>query len=436
MIAVKIKFHQEIIQETIMTTAPPSRIRLMMTGAIGNIIEYYDFALFGYLATIIGANFFPSDNPSVSIVAAFGAFAVGAIMRPVGAVIFGHIGDAMSRKAVLLLSILMMAIPTALLSILPTFAQAGVYAPVLLVVLRMVQGLSVGGEFSGSIVYVNESAAPKNKGLMTAVSTAGGLVGILLGGFVCYLTTSILGDAVMQSWGWRIPFALSVIISVTGVFLRRGLSDSYHPPVEETEFPVLRLWRLHRGMLFAAFGGILAGTVFFYTLAVYTVTWLSEQAGLSTEASLEINTTSMLAAVFLFIGAGMLADRWGAIRVMRAGLILSILAALPIYFGMSSGNHWFDLGSEIVLFAILGLIIIPTYIALVDIFPASVRSTGLALSVNIAEGVVGGSMPAILQFTVMQTGWILVPPLAILIGSALTLLVISTTATWRRLAAA
>ncbi len=419
-----------------MTTSPPSRLKLMMTGAIGNIIEYYDFALFGYLATIIGANFFPSDNPAVSAVAAFSAFAVGAIMRPVGAVIFGHIGDAMSRKAVLLLSILMMAIPTALLSILPTFAQAGIYAPILLVALRMVQGLSVGGEFSGSIVYVNESAAPKNKGLMTAVSTAGGVVGILLGGFVCYLTTALLGDTVMHDWGWRIPFALSVIISITGVFLRRGLSDAYQPPAEDQEFPVLRLWRSHRGTLFAAFGGILAGTVFFYTLAVYTVTWLSEQAGLATEDSLEINTISLLAAVFMFIGAGMLADRWNTVRVMRVGLILAILAAFPIYLGMSSGSFWFDLGSEIVLFGILGLIIIPTYIALVDIFPASVRSTGLALSVNIAEGVVGGSMPAILQFAVMQTGWILIPPLAILIGSILTLLVISTTATWRRLATA
>ena len=176
--------------------------------------------------------------------------------------------------------------------------------------------------------------------------------------------------------------------------------------------------------------------MFFYTLAVYTVTWLSEQAGLATEDSLEINTISLLAAVFMFIGAGMLADRWNAVRVMRVGLILAILAAFPIYLGMSSGSFWFDLGSEIVLFGILGLIIIPTYIALVDIFPASVRSTGLAVSVNIAEGVVGGSMPAILQFAVMQTGWILIPPLAILIGSILTLLVISTTATWRRLAAA
>lgn len=417
-----------------MTTPAPSRIRLMMTGAIGNIIEYYDFALFGYLAAIIGANFFPSDNPSISVVAAFGAFAVGAIMRPVGAVIFGHIGDAMSRKAVLLLSIMMMAIPTALLSILPTFAQAGVYAPILLIVLRMVQGLSVGGEFSGSIVYVNESSALKNKGLMTAVSTSGGIAGILLGGFVCYLTTALLGDAVMHDWGWRVPFALSVILSITGIFLRRGLSDTYQPPAEDREFPVLRLWRWHRGALFAAFGGILAGTVFFYTLAVYTVTWLSAQAGLATEDSLEINTISLLVAVFMFIGAGMLADRWNAVRVMRVGLILAILASFPIYLGMSSGDFWFDLGSEIVLFGILGLIIIPTYIALVDIFPASVRSTGLALSVNIAEGVVGGSMPAILQFTVMQTGWILVPPLAILIGSILTLLVISTTHTWRRLA--
>jgi len=382
----------------------------MMTGAIGNIVEYYDFALFGYLATIIGANFFPSTDPASSLMAAFGAFAVGAIMRPIGAVIFGHIGDALSRKAVLLLSIVMMAVPTALLAILPTYAQAGIYAPILLVVLRMVQGLSVGGEFSGSLVYVNESAAPRRRGLMTAVSTTGGVIGILLGGFVCSVTSASLGAEIMHDWGWRVPFALSVFISMTGVVLRRGIRDTYQPPAERGAFPLLRLWREHRHTLFAAFGGIIAGTVFFYTLVVYTVTWLSEQAGLSTEHSLEINTLSLLVAVFLFIGAGLLADRWGAVRVMRVGLILAIAAALPIYFGMSHSGFW-----------------------MVEIFPPDVRSTGLALSVNVAEGVVGGSIPAVLQFAVIQTGWILMPPLAILIGSILTLLVISTTATWRRL---
>lgn len=416
-----------------MATAAPSRLRLMMTGAIGNVVEYYDFALFGYLATIIGANFFPSTDPATSLMAAFGAFAVGAIMRPIGAVIFGHIGDALSRKAVLLLSIVMMAVPTALLAILPTYAQAGIYAPILLVVARMVQGLSVGGEFSGSLVYVNESAVPQRRGLMTAVSTTGGIIGILLGGFVCAVTSASLGAEIMHDWGWRVPFALSVFISMIGVVLRRGIRDTYQPPAERGDFPLLRLWREHRHTLFAAFGGIIAGTVFFYTLVVYTVTWLSEQAGLSTEHSLEINTLSLLVAVFLFIGAGLLADRWGAVRVMRLGLILAIAAALPIYFGMSHGNFWIDLISELVLFGLLGLLIIPTYVALVEIFPPDVRSTGLALSVNVAEGIVGGSIPAVLQFAVMQTGWILMPPLAILIGSILTLLVISTTATWRRL---
>lgn len=410
-----------------------SRTKIVGAVVMGNVIEYYDFAIFGYLAAIIGANFFPSDDPAAATLASFGAFAAGALMRPIGAVAFGHLGDSLSRRSVLLLSILTMAVPTGLFALLPTYQQAGLAAPIALVLLRLVQGLSVGGEFSGSIVFANESGPSRFKGLMTAIATSGGLIGILLGGFVCYVVTAALDPAEMQAWGWRIPFALSILISATGLYFRRGLDDSYEPPEHETAIPLVRLWRHHRAQLLGAFGAIVGGTVFFYTLAVYSVGWTTSHAGLETSDSLQIGTLVLAVGIVVFIAVGALSDRIGAMRILRAGLMLAILAAYPLYLAMSGGGYGVILAGETLLFCILALILLPCYVLMVDIFPPDVRSTGLAISVNVAEGIVGGSMPVLLHFTVTKTGFVLTPAVAIMLAAAISLAVIGLSPAWRRL---
>lgn len=410
-----------------------SRFKIVGAVVMGNVIEYYDFAIFGYLATVIGGNFFPSDDPAAATLASFGAFAAGALMRPIGAIAFGHLGDSLNRRSVLMLSILTMAVPTGLFALLPTYQQAGLFAPIALVLLRLVQGLSVGGEFSGSIVFANESGPGRFKGVMTAIATSGGLFGILLGGFVCYLVTSALPPRDMTEWGWRIPFALSVLISATGIYFRHGLEDNYEPPEHETSIPLLRLWRHHRNALLGAFGAVVGGTVIFYTLAVYSVGWTTSYAGLSNRDSLQIGTLVLGIGMVVFIGSGYLADRFGTMRIFRAGLILAILAAYPLYLSMSGGGYAVVLLCETVLFCILALILLPSYVLMVDIFPPDVRSTGLAISVNVAEGIVGGSMPMVLQFTVTRTGFIMSPAVAIMLGAAITLAIIAFSPAWKTL---
>jgi len=410
-----------------------SRFKIVGAIVMGNVIEYYDFAIFGYLAAIIGANFFPSDDPAAATLASFGAFAAGALMRPIGAIAFGHLGDSLSRRSVLLLSILTMAVPTGLFALLPTYQQAGLLAPVALVLLRLIQGLSVGGEFSGSIVFANESGPSRYKGLMTAIATSGGLFGILLGGFVCYVVTASLDPADMTAWGWRIPFALSILISATGLYFRHGLEDNYEPPQHETAIPLLRLWRNHRAALLGAFGAIVGGTVIFYTLAVYSVGWTTSYAGLKTSDSLQIGTLVLGIGMVLFVGVGYLADLVGAVRILRSGLLLAVIAAFPLYLWMSGGGYGVILACETALFGILALILLPSYVLMVDIFPPDVRSTGLAISVNVAEGMVGGSMPVLLHFTVTKTGFVLTPAVAIILAAAISFAVIAFNPAWRTL---
>jgi len=208
--------------------------RPILAGIVGNVMEWYDFAVYGYFAAIIGRHFFPAENPVSSLLAAFGVFAAGFLMRPVGSIVFGHIGDRAGRKAALTLSVLAMAIPTLLIGLLPTFAQIGLAAPALLVLLRLVQGLSVGGEYGTSITFLVERASPERRGFFGGWSVVGATGGILLGSAVGAVVTTVLGAAETAAWGWRVPFLLGITVGLTGLYLRRTLIEerlaSAEPP--------------------------------------------------------------------------------------------------------------------------------------------------------------------------------------------------------------
>jgi len=192
------------------------------------VLEWYDFALYGFFAPFIAKQFFPSDDQVSSLLATFGVFAVGFFMRPVGAVIFGILGDKLGRKRALEISVVMMAIPTTLIGVLPTHEQVGILAPILLTVIRLIQGVSVGGEFTGSISYVVEQAPypPGRRGFYSSWTVFSLLGGILLGSAISGLVTNILTPDQMLSFGWRLPFFLGIVIGVIGLYLRRGLDES------------------------------------------------------------------------------------------------------------------------------------------------------------------------------------------------------------------
>src|SRR5262245_28036875 len=209
-------------------TLHQSSRRTALAGLIGNVLEWFDFAVYGYFATAIGRQFFPQSSAGAQQLLAFAVFALGFCARPIGSVVLGRVGDRIGRRALLTLSIALMGGSTLLIGLLPTYASIGVAAPLLLVAMRLIQGFSVGGEFTGSMVYTTERSAPSRRGLVASCTMAGTTIGFILGSASAWLVNATLSPDQVVAWGWRLPFIGSVVFCIGGWFLRRGL----HEPAE------------------------------------------------------------------------------------------------------------------------------------------------------------------------------------------------------------
>lgn len=383
--------------------------RMIVAGIIGNIIEYYDFALIGFLAVIMGRLFFPSHDPFLSLLGSFGAFAAGMIMRPLGALVFGHLGDKIGRRFALMSSLALMALPTFFISILPTYSQIGIMAPLLLVILRMIQGLSVGGEYASSIVYLVEQSPPQHHNLYGAFVSVGAKIGMVLGSGVCGLLLWSLGEESMSTWGWRIPFALSIVIAMAGLYLRRSLVDDYQPP-HDKRVPIVEIWHHHRKIFLRYL--VIASSIwlFYYTLFVYLPVWLEGSAHLTKVQASRINTISIvMGAIFIPVMA-MVADRWGGLKVMRyAGSFLA-LGAYPLFYVMSLGDETMAIYGAIIMAILLSAFQAPIFATTVyKLSYHGYRATFTAVILGSAAGIVGGMAPAVMSIAVEWSGNIFAP---------------------------
>src|SRR5262249_42538752 len=261
------------------TTSDTSELRRnVLAGTIGSVLEWYDFAIYGYLAPIIGKLFFPSDDAVASLLAAFGVFAIGFAARPAGGALLGYLGDKAGRKPALMVSVLTMGMATFLIGILPTHERIGTTAAFALVVLRIAEGISVGGEFTGSIVLLGEHAPSDRRGYYAIWPEVGCMVGFLLGSGIGALTSTLLGSERMLAWGWRVPFLLGATIAIWGVVCRRQMTES--PLLEEAQAAAqrasLRSVLLSQGRVVARFVGILfTAGLRFYTLFILAAAYLT-----------------------------------------------------------------------------------------------------------------------------------------------------------------
>jgi MHS family proline/betaine transporter-like MFS transporter len=370
--------------------------KIIAAGIIGNIIEYYDFALIGFLAVMMGNLFFPSTSPFLSLLGSFGAFAAGMIMRPIGAAVFGHIGDRVGRRYALIASLVLMALPTFLIGFLPTYGQVGIIAPILLVALRMIQGLSVGGEYASSIVYLVEQSSIGRQNLYGAFVSVGAKIGMALGSALCGGLLWYLGEDAMGQWGWRVPFILSIFIAMTGVYLRRDLVDDYRPRKEET-IPIVAIFRNYR----TEFGRFLVVAsviwMFYYTLFIYLPVWLEHSAGLSKAQSGQINTFSIVMGVVFIPLMAMLADKIGSIRVMKMAALSTAVAIFPLLYGIMHGGFLGALAATSVMVVLLCAYQAPIFAATVQgIDHHGYRASFTALILGSAAGIVGGTTPALM----------------------------------------
>jgi MHS family proline/betaine transporter-like MFS transporter len=292
---------------------PVTQKRAILAGIAGNVMEWYDFTAYGYFAAVIGRHFFPAQNAVSSLIAAFGVFAAGFVMRPFGSLVFGHIGDKIGRKPALTASVLLMAIPTFLIGLLPTYEQIGVTASVLLVVLRLLQGLSVSGEYTTAVIFLVERSSSGHRGLLGSFAPFGACGGVLLGSAVGAAVTTALDRASVNSWGWRIPFIIGIAVGVFGLYLRRHLIEdgAAESGSAAAGSPVREALRTEWRTIARVIGVTAVGAVGFYLCFVYITTYLRQTDHISASKALDINTISMAALLLLLPLVGAVSDYLG-----------------------------------------------------------------------------------------------------------------------------
>lgn len=379
----------------------PSNRRQLTAGIVGNVLEWYDFGVYGFFAAIIAQQFFPTADATTSLIAAFGAFAAGFLMRPVGAAIFGHIGDRWGRVRALQLSVLGMAIPTFLIGLLPTYESIGIAAAVLMVVMRMLQGIAVGGEYTSSIVFLAEAAPPGRRGFFTSWSMLGATGGILLGSAVGALLSNVLSSDELNSWGWRVAFLAGILVSISGYFIRRGLVEQ--PVVQEAKSPLKEAFGSHGRDILRVIGLNVVSAVTFYLIFVYAVTWLVDNVHASRSRALDINTAAMLLLLVLTPLFALASDHWGRRPMLLLGMGATAVLAYPLLWLMHHNDPMMILTGQMgfaVLVASFASIIPAT---MVEMFPRQVRVTAVSISYNITFAVLGGTSPMVAVWLIGQT---------------------------------
>lgn len=389
---------------------PAAEYRKAITaGVIGNVLEWYDFGVYGYLVSTLSQLFFPNGNPTVSLLSTFAVFGVGFVMRPVGSIVFGIYGDRYGRRKALSAVVFVMALSTFAMGLLPTYSSVGLLAPVLMVVVRLFQGLSAGGEWGGSTSYIVEFAPAGRRGFFGSWQLVGVAGGFLLGSLTAALLGHWLSPAAELAWGWRLPFLFGILVGVVGAYLRWHLEDT--PKFNEIEeqgavaaAPLSEAFTKYRRETLLGFGITLHNTVAYYIPLIYMNSYMVRIGKLPAQAALWIVTSSLVVFVLLLPFMGALSDRVGRRPILLASCIGYIILGYPFFLMSSSGSIALAAVSQflmIVLYAPFSAVA-PAFYA--EIFPTRVRYTALSIGYNVAVAIFGGFAPFIATWLVHSTG--------------------------------
>lgn len=403
-------------------------ITSIVSSTIGNVLEWYDFGLFTIFSSVFSKIFFPSNHPDTALLATFGIFSVGFICRPIGALWFGYLGDTMGRAKTLRLSILMITLPTLLIGLLPTYHQAGIMAPLALIFTRILQGISIGGEYSGNLVYLAETVAKNYRARMTSLVSVGANFGILLAALVGIASETLFTDEQLRSWGWRIPYLLSGIICLVVYCTRLKFPETHifnllkqKKQIPHNPIKVVFTNNIHQ--LLRTLALVCMGSTFYYFCFIYIPVFLSHNLKMPIQ-QVSILMSSLIAMMML--GAplgGYLCDTFGRRKMLLFNVGLVILLAIPGFYFLQF--HIFI--TQVIILALFTLTSSfeqgTTPIAVVENFPPPARYTGVSLGYNIGNGLLGGTVPIICEWLYNKHS-IVAPALYITICAALTGLVI------------
>lgn len=411
---------------TIETNKKKDMSQILAGSAFGNMIEWFDYASYGYLATIIASVFFAPGNETAALLQTFAVFALSFLVRPIGGLVWGHYGDRIGRKKVLILTMCMMSLSTFAIGLIPGYGSIGILAPILLLACRVIQGFSASGEYAGASLMIAEHAPKKKRGLLVSMVPASTASGMLLGAIVTSVLQFSLTDVDLQSWGWRIPFLMSLPLGIIGLIIRLKMEDSpVFSEMKEEKSAVKQLGavegiRKHKGKVFIAFGVICLNAIGFYIILSYMPTYLTTVLNFDSLQSTLTSIFTLLAYVVMLPIVGTITDKFGRKPVLMAACILFIVCTYPIFLLMSMGGA-FTLISMILLGAILACNdgVLATFLS--EIFPTEVRYSGFALSFNAGNALFGGTAPYLATFLIALSGNDFAPAFYLIAGAIIAL---------------
>lgn len=390
--------------------------QVIVASSAGTMIEWYDFYLYGTLAVFFSTLFYPPGNPTVAFLASLATFGAGFAVRPFGAIVFGRVGDLVGRKYAFLVTLTIMGGATTAVGLLPTYEQIGIAAPIILVVLRLLQGLALGGEYGGAATYVAEHAPDNKRGYYTSYIQTTATLGFFLALAVVLTTRLSVGDDAFKSWGWRVPFLVSALLLAVSFYIRLKLRESplfsklkdagktSKAPIKES-LGNKRNWKL---ILLALFGATAGQAVVWYTGQFYALYFLQQTLKLDYVTSYLIIAAALFIGTPFFIVFGKLSDTLGRKKIMMAGCLLAALTYVPIYMAMSKFANPLNpvMLTVLVLIQVIYVTMVygPIAAFLVELFPAKIRYTSMSLPYHLGNGEFGGFTPLIASAIVAYTG--------------------------------
>ncbi len=392
--------------------------KVAVSSFLGNFIEWFDYASYSYFATVIAAVFFASEDPTAALISTFAVFAVSFVMRPIGAIFWGSMGDKKGRKWALSVSIFMMSGATFLIGCLPSYAMIGLGAPLLLLLLRMIQGFSAAGEYAGAATFLSEFAPRDKRGLYCSLVPASTAVGLLVGSTLATLMTIFMPEADVQMWGWRIPFLLAGPLGLIAHYIRTKLEDSptylemqdeLQAKQSEAQHPIRELFQHHLRELLVSFGACMLNAVGFYAVLTYLPTYLETAVGMPAEDSQMATTISLVLYILFIFISGKISDRFGRKKMLVTACVLFIVLTVPAFMLLNTADFWVVLVVELAMCFILTINDGTLSSYLTETFPTSVRYTGFALSFNLANAIFGGTAAMIGTSLIAATGSTLAP---------------------------
>ena len=388
-----------------------NKTKLVFSSGIASIFEWYDYTLFGHFAAIWAKQFFPSEDMNSAMLNAFAAFAIGYLMRPIGGIVFGVIGDKFGRKVALSTSVMCMAVPTALIGLLPTYASIGVAATVLMVLARMLQGLSMGGALTGSMSFIIEHTPAKHRGLVGSIPMSSICIGILLGSIVSSLTQWALSVEDFESWGWRIPFLLGIFVMYAGIYIKRHTQETplftsikTHDAIVKSPLKVVfkKYWI---DMIISILINS-TGSVIFYLQAIYLINYLHIATTIESGAINYMVNISYIIMAIVTLFSGWLSDILGRRKIyviLNIVIMLSIFSLMEMFESGDAAGIWI---AQIFLSLFAAMYIGAEPALQAEFYPTNIRNTALSLSYNTAVTLFGGTAPYILHLLYYKTGMV------------------------------